>query len=204
MMGFIVDLFPQATGSPSVPSPPSALLEDFFSSSAPSSSLIYLKWFERVWSALSEADTRLVNFVTSGHGDFLLLSSRSPFDAFHWTLLWRVQLWLTLRLFLLSGALNPRIMWVFLSTRLRRSRLLCAPSLRLSALLGFVRLQNFTSEDSALFNTIVTSLSKSLAHQANMTATHTAFLGLKSRQFYLPSSFLFFRGRQACYVVFSC
>ena len=55
----------------------------------------------------------------------------------------------------------------------------------LSALLAFVRLQNFAPEDSSLFNTLVTSLSKSLAHQASLTATHTAFLGLKWRQFYL-------------------
>ena len=62
----------------------------------------------------------------------------------------------------------------------------------LSSLLAFVRLQNFALEDATLFNTIVTSLSKSLSHQANMTATHTAFLGLKRCQFYLshfPSYF---------------
>ena len=34
MMSFIVDLFPQAAGSPSVPLPPRALFEDFFSSSS--------------------------------------------------------------------------------------------------------------------------------------------------------------------------
>ena len=62
----------------------------------------------------------------------------------------------------------------------------------LSALLAFVRLQNFAPEDSALFNTLVTSLSKSLAHQANMTATHTAFLGLKRRQFYLSHLLFYF------------
>ena len=62
----------------------------------------------------------------------------------------------------------------------------------LSALLAFVRLQHFAPEDANLFNTLVTSLSKSLAHQANLTATHTVFLGLKRRQFFLshlPSYF---------------
>ena len=39
----------------------------------------------------------------------------------------------------------------------------------LSGLLAFVRLQNFAPEDSSLFNTLVTSLSKSLAHQATLT-----------------------------------
>ena len=55
----------------------------------------------------------------------------------------------------------------------------------LSGLLGFVRLQNFVPADSLLFNTLVTSLSKSLAHQATLCASHTAFLVLKRRQFYL-------------------
>ena len=62
----------------------------------------------------------------------------------------------------------------------------------LSALLAFVRLQNFVPEDSSLFNTLVTSLSRSLAHQASLTATHTAFVGLKRRTFYLSSSSLLF------------
>ena len=62
----------------------------------------------------------------------------------------------------------------------------------LSALLAFVLLQHFVPEDSSLFNTLVTSLSKSFAGQASLTVTHTAFLGLKRHQFYLshlPSYF---------------
>ena len=45
----------------------------------------------------------------------------------------------------------------------------------LSGLLGFVRLQDFTPADPALFNQLVTALSKSLAHQAQVTASHTAY-----------------------------
>ena len=55
----------------------------------------------------------------------------------------------------------------------------------LSGLLGFVRLQGFSPSDSSLFNTLVTSLSKCLAHQASISASHTAFVGLKRLQFYL-------------------
>ena len=55
----------------------------------------------------------------------------------------------------------------------------------LSSLLVFVRLQGFQPADLALFNTLVTSLSESLAHQASVSASHTAFLGLKRMQFYL-------------------
>ena len=56
-------------------------------------------------------------------------------------------------------------------------------ALFLSGLLVFVRIQNFAPADSSLFNTLVTSLYKSLAHQATLCASHTAFLVLKRRQF---------------------
>ena len=54
-----------------------------------------------------------------------------------------------------------------------------------SGLLAFVRLQDFQPADLALFNVLVPSLSRSLAHQASVLASHTAFMGLKHRQFYL-------------------
>ena len=201
ILAFIVDLFPQAAGSPSVPPPLHALFEDFFSSSAPSSSSpIYLNWFERIRSALSEADSCLASFVASGCGDFLL-PSRSPVYAVHGD-------------FALGGAapVNPSLLSL-LDRKLKPSHHLGLSireaaafegSLRshsealsismwvLSALLAFVRLQRFAPEDAALFSTLVTSLSESLAHQANLTVTHTAFLGLKCRQFFLshlPSYF---------------
>ena len=37
----------------------------------------------------------------------------------------------------------------------------------------------------ALFNTLVTSLSKCLAHQASLAASQTAFVSLQRQQFYL-------------------
>ena len=55
----------------------------------------------------------------------------------------------------------------------------------LSALLAFVRLQGFSPADASLFNTLVTSLSNCLAHQASISASFTAFLSLKRRHFYL-------------------
>ena len=55
----------------------------------------------------------------------------------------------------------------------------------LSGLLGFVLLQDFTPADPALFNQLVTALSKSLAHQAQVSASHTAFLCHRRREFYL-------------------
>ena len=194
MMAFIVDFFPQAAGSPSVP-PPHALFEDFFSCPTPTSSFpIFLNWFGRVRSALEEVDSRLASFVASGRGDFLFLPSRSSTNAVHGD-------------FALGGAasVNPSLLSLFecrlkpsnhvgmsiheaaaLEASLRsQSEALSHSMWVLSALLAFVRLQNFVPEDSSLFNTLVTSLSRSLAHQASLTATHMAFVGLKLRSFYL-------------------
>ena len=194
MMAFIVNLFQQAAGSPSVPPLPRALFEDFFSSSAPPPSPIFLNWFERIRSALADADSQLASFVASGRGDYLFLPTRSSTYAVHGD-------------FTLSGAapVNPSLLSLF-ERRLKpthhvgltiREAAAFEASLRsqsealsdsmwvLLALLGFVRLQNFAPEGSSLFNTLVTSLSKSLAHQASLTATHTAFIGLKCREFYL-------------------
>ena len=46
--------------------------------------------------------------------------------------------------------------------------------------------------DATLFNTLVTSLSKCLAHQASLAASHMAFVGLKRRQFYLSHLLAYF------------
>ena len=62
----------------------------------------------------------------------------------------------------------------------------------LSGLLGFVRLQDFTPADPELFNQLVTALSKSLAHQAQVTASHTAFLCHRRREFYLSHLLAYF------------
>ena len=62
----------------------------------------------------------------------------------------------------------------------------------LSGLLGFVRLQGFSPLDAPLFNTLVSSLSKCLAHQASISASHTAFVSLKRRQFYLSHLAVYF------------
>ena len=55
----------------------------------------------------------------------------------------------------------------------------------LSGLLGFIRIQGFSPSDPALFSQLVTALSKSLAHQAHVAASHTAYACHKRREFYL-------------------
>ena len=62
----------------------------------------------------------------------------------------------------------------------------------LSGLLGFVHLQDFDPADLALFHQLVTALSKSLAHQAQVTASHTAFLCHRHCEFYLSHLLAYF------------
>ena len=196
MLAFIGDLFPQAAGFPAVPPPPRALFEDFFGccSSLPSSPFFFLNLFERVRAARADADTRLASFIVSGRSDFAFFQSRNSLHAVHGE-------------FALGHAaqVNPSLLSLFerslkpshhLGLSIREAAALEA-SFRshseallhsmwvLSGLLAFVRLQHFAPEDSALFNTLVTSLLKSLAHPASLSASHTAFIALKRRQFYL-------------------
>ena len=145
-------------------------------------------------TALSEADARLASLLASGQAESSLLPPRSTqyavrgenalgsavpvnpslLSMFERPLRPSLQLGLTVReaavlessCYSLSEALF-HAMWL------------------LSGLLGFVRLQSFAPSDAALFNTLVTSLSKCLAHQASVAASQTAFVGVKRHQFYL-------------------
>ena len=144
--------------------------------------------------AFSDADARLASFLSSGRADFSFLPPRNSSYA--------------VRGEFASGQaapVNPSLLSLFekrlkpsyhvgltvceaatLEASLRsQSEALSQSMCVLSGLLGFMRLQNFALVDSSLFNTLVTSLSKSLAHQATLCASHTAFLVLKRRQFYL-------------------
>ena len=185
MLSLIVDLFPQAAGSPSAP-PPRTLFEDSFGASTPSSSPVFLNWFERVRTALSDADSRMASFLATGRGDFSFLPPWNSSYGVHGHGEFESGQAVPVNPSLLSlfeRQLKPSLL-VGLSIReaaaLEAS--MCAQSETLShsmwilsGLLAFVRLQNFAPEDSSLFNNLVTPLSKSLAHQATLTASHTTF-----------------------------
>ena len=195
MYAYIVDLFPQAAGSPAAPSPPRALFEDFFVASPSSTHLpVFLDWFARVRTSLSEADARLASLLAYGRPDSSLLPQRMSQYAVHGD-------------FASSAAVpvNPSLLSMFehslrpslqLGISLREATLMESSSRfhsealshslwLLSALLAFVHFQGFSPADASLFNTLVTSLSKCLAHQSSISASFTAFLGLKRRNFYL-------------------
>ena len=195
MLAFLVDLFPQAAGShSSAPPLARALFKDFFSSSTPHSPSIFLSWFERVRTALSDADFRLSAFLSSGRSDFSFLpprnSSYAVEDEFASGQAVPVNLSL---LSLYEKQLKPSYhvgLSVHEAAALESSLRCQLEALShsmwvLSGLLGFVRLQTFAPFVATLFKTLVTSLSRSLTHQASLCTSHIVFLVLKRRHFYL-------------------
>ena len=157
MYAYVVDLFPQAAGSPAAP-PPRALFEDFFVAS-PTHLPVFLDWFARVHTSLSEADARLASLLASGRPDSSLLPQRMSQSAVHGD-------------FASSAAVpvNPSLLSMFerslcphlqLGISLRKAVLMESSSRfhsealshslwLLSALLAFVRLQDFSPADASL------------------------------------------------------
>ena len=185
MYQYLVDLFPQSAGSSPVPLPPRALFEEFFASPHSPHQPVFLSWFEPVQSTLSDADARILSLLASGRHESTLLPPRLSQNSVGGGSA--------------SGSavqVNPSLLAMFerplrpsthLGLTLREASLLESSSRALSeaqshamwllsGLLGFVRLQGFSPSDSQLFNTLVSSLSKCLAHQAFVSASLTAFV----------------------------
>ena len=78
MYQYLVDLFPQAAGSSQAPPPPRTLFEEFFAPPPSPHQPVYLAWFERVRSALSDADSRLASLLASGRPESSLLPLVMP------------------------------------------------------------------------------------------------------------------------------
>ena len=162
--------------------------------SRPHISLCSSLGIERVRTALAETDCRLATVLASGRADTSILPQRvtqhavcrefasgaavpvnpSFLSMFERSLRPSLQLGISLREAALLEA----------SSRFHSEALSHSPWL-LSGLLAFVCLQGFFPSDASLFDTMVTSLFKCLAHQASLTTSQTAFLGLKRCQFYL-------------------
>ena len=189
MIDYICGLFPQAVGVP-----PRALFESFFAPPSPATPSVQLNWFDRVRTSLMEADSRMASILSSGRSERILLPQRlstyavkgdcalgravpvneSLLSHFERPLRPNLQLGITIR----------DAMALEASSRAQSEALSYAMWV-LSGLLGSVRLQGFTPADPALFSQLVTVLSKSLAHQAQVSASHTAFLCHRRREFYL-------------------
>ena len=76
MYQYLVDIFLQAAGSSQAPPSPQTLFEEFFAVPSSPHHPVFLIWFERVRSTLSEADARIVSLLASGRPESSLLSPR--------------------------------------------------------------------------------------------------------------------------------
>ena len=76
MYQYLVDLFPQSAGSSPAPLPPRALFEEFFAAPPFPHQPVFLSWFERVQSTLSDADARILALLASGRPESSLLPPR--------------------------------------------------------------------------------------------------------------------------------
>ena len=182
-----MDLFLQA------PPPPHALFEEFFAAPLSPHQPVFLARFEIVCSTLSEADSRIVSLLASGRPESSLLPPRNA----QYSVGGEASLGS-------AASVNPSLLAMFKrSLRPSPSRpygprgctfrgflsgsfrvpfscdvapvkvswVLCASRVSLRRTLRYL--------------TLVTSLSKCLAHQASTSTSHTAFVGLKRRHFYL-------------------
>ena len=127
--------------------------------------------------ALAEAGSRLASFLSSGRSDFSFLPPRNSSYTVKGEFASGQEMPVNPSLSLYERQLKPSYhvgLTVCEAAGLEPS--LCSQSEALShamqvlsGLLGFVRLQNFAPSDVTLFNTLVTYLSKSLAHQASVS-----------------------------------
>ena len=193
-------LFPQAVGAPLVTTPPRALFESFFASAALSQQSLSFNWFDRVHTAPVDADARMASFLTAGHSDRSFIPPRHTSYAVcgehasgrvvpvNESLLAHFEKPLRPSLWLVSFCDSMSLEASFRA----QSEALSYSMWVLSGLLGFVRLQGFMPADPSMFNQLVTALSKSLAHQAQVSTTHTAYICHKRREFYLSHFLAYF------------
>ena len=194
MFEYICGLFPQAVGVPPVAPLPRALFESFFAPAPQSHSPLAFNWFERVSQALMDLDSRLASWIVAGRSDRSFIPARHTAYAVRGphaagcavpvnkSLLSHYDK--PLRPSLQVG-LTIRDLMAFEASFCAQSESLSYAMWVLSGLLGFIRIQGFSPSDPSLFNQLVTALSKSLAHQAHVSASYTAYACHKRREFYL-------------------
>ena len=194
MAEYILGLFPQAAGAPPSAPPPWALFESFFAASAPSPPTLHFNWFDRVHQSLTEADSHMAaflatsrwdsSFLPSHHLSYVVRGEHSGATAVPVNESLLAHFDRPLRPNLLVG-LSVRDAMALEASFRGQSETLSYALWVLSGLLGFVRLQGFTPTDPALFNQLVTALSKNLAHQASVTASQVSYICNKRRELYL-------------------
>ena len=194
MFDFVCGLFPQAAGVPPADPPPRAIFESFFESAMPSRQPLAFNWFERVRTTLVDADSCMAAWLAAGHSDCTFIPPRHTLYAVRGLLASGRAVPVNESLLAhFERPLQPSLQ-VDLTVRdlmalecyfRAQSESLSYSMWILSGFLGFIRLQGFTPSDPTLFNQLVTTLSKSLAHQAHVSASNTAYACHKRREFYL-------------------
>ena len=201
MYQYLVDLFPQSAGTSQAPLPPRALLEEFFAAPSPHQP-VFLSWFERVRSTLSDADARIVSLLASGRQESSLLPPRQS----------RYSVGCSSSLGS-AAPVNPSLLAMFerslgpslhLGLTLREAFILESSSRALSeaqshamwllsGLLGFACLQGFSPSDSLLFNTSLLFIQVFGPSGIRLGLAH-GFYGYQAAAVLpLPSSCLFLR-----------
>ena len=199
---FIHSLFPQCIGDQVPPEKPLALFEHFFAVPKESSSpVLKLIWFGRVHKALEDAYSKLLAHVGSKRSDSSLIPPHSDFYSVYQNPSEGKALPLDKSLESQFDKLptparlvgvNLRESEILEATFRSQSETLSHSMWVLSALLGYIKLQGFAPADPTLFDQMVTSISKGLAHQAKISAACTSFITHKRRAFlisHLPPFF---------------
>ena len=194
MLEWIVSAFPEARGPPLPERITKSVFESLFPGAPDSSSPIpSLNLFERVDQACKDAEARLVKHIDSSKWDRSLLPKRksiycasnfseeSPFLVRNSTL----EDHLTKKVNLgRSVSLSLGDCQALEATFRGQVETLSHSMWVLSGLLALIRKEGFLPNDQALFQTLISSLSMGLAHQANMASSGITFATLKRRQLY--------------------
>ena len=202
MMEYICGLFPQAAGAPPVTPPLRALFESFFAASTPSQQSLSFNWFDRVRTALVDADAHMASgrsnrYLPPRHISYVVHGEHASGKAVPINESLLAHFDKPLRPSLLVGLAVCDSMALEASF-CAQSEALSYSMWVLSGLLGFVCPQGFTPADPALFNQLVMALSKSFAHQTQVSASHTAYICHKWLEFYLSHLPTYFSNVTKC------
>ena len=194
MLNYIVGIYPQAKGLPPSPRRSKALFEDIFSSVVEPEPLPSLRWFERVVTALQDADRRLHLCVETKRLDSCLLPVRKGiYSVYNNPSCGKfVPINDEFEALLDKPISNSRLVSIslkecsMLETSARsQSEALSHSMWVLSGLLGLIRRDGYLPSDPLLFQQLVRSVSMGLANQANFAASYTTYFVKKRRDLLL-------------------
>ena len=197
MLDHIISLFPQAQGTDSAVRFARSEFESVFPNSTipdPIPPLPKLSVYQRVATALSDADERLHKNVHGKKMDKSLLPRRKPIyapsglpaegravpvnEAFESLLSSAIKEYR-------DASISIGECLQLESTFRSHLEVISHCMWTLTGLLGLIKQEGYLPNDRSLFDQMVSSLSIGLAHQANMAAAGTSFMVLKRREVYV-------------------